>query len=375
MPRKESCVWASDPSREMETRLMPAFLMRSATSFVTRVPLVASAVRRPRPVAYSASSKMSARYSGSPPLSTRMGLPKSAICEMMSSAFFVGRSSGDINSVAVARQWMHRRLQPLVTSQKTSRGVYSFFAACALPLPSVIACFPPPLLRITAPRYVSTIGFYGFGERCVLSQRPVTCVTRGGLRAGRGRTKRLQLVQPVQRRDFEGFRQRRIVEYGVAEILDGSSQRKHCLPDVDDLSGAIADDVHSQQLQACRIEDQLQKSLIVSQHLRFDQFGITGNADLVRDLVTRELLFGRANHRNFRNCVNAVGNQVRRDIAGHAENVATGKPSLLHGRAGQGRKADHIAGGINMRYRGAEVFIDHQLPASVRHQTNRLQIE
>ena len=59
MPRKVSCVAASEPSSEIETRLMPAFLIFSATSLVTRVPLVASAVRRPRLVAYSASWKMS----------------------------------------------------------------------------------------------------------------------------------------------------------------------------------------------------------------------------------------------------------------------------------------------------------------------------
>jgi len=58
-----------------------------------------------------------------------MGLPKSAIWEMMFRAFLVGRSAGDISSVAVARQWIQRRLQPLVTSQKIRRGVYSFLLA------------------------------------------------------------------------------------------------------------------------------------------------------------------------------------------------------------------------------------------------------
>src|SRR5208283_5710162 len=40
---------------------------------------------------------------------------------------------------------MQRRLQPLVTSQKISRGVYSFLpAGCVLPLPCVIVVFSPP---------------------------------------------------------------------------------------------------------------------------------------------------------------------------------------------------------------------------------------
>ena len=54
IPRNESWVAASEPSSEIETRLMPACLIFSATSFVTRVPLVAKATRRPRLVPYSA---------------------------------------------------------------------------------------------------------------------------------------------------------------------------------------------------------------------------------------------------------------------------------------------------------------------------------
>src|ERR1019366_3918795 len=159
MPRNESWVCASDPSSEIETRLIPDCLIFCATSFVTRVPLVASAVRRLRPVAYSASWKISCRYRGSPPLSTRMGLPKSAICEMMSSALSVGRSAGDISSVAVARQWMHRRLQPLVTSQKIRRGVYCLVAAgWVSPLLGLMLLSSPALAEFGS-LYVSTIGF------------------------------------------------------------------------------------------------------------------------------------------------------------------------------------------------------------------------
>jgi hypothetical protein len=34
----------------------------------------------------------------------------------------VERSFGELRSVALARQWMQRRLQPFVNSQKISRG-------------------------------------------------------------------------------------------------------------------------------------------------------------------------------------------------------------------------------------------------------------
>ena len=44
---------------------------------------------------------------------------------MMSSATRVSRSVGELNSVAVARQWIQGRLEPLATSQKIRRGLFS----------------------------------------------------------------------------------------------------------------------------------------------------------------------------------------------------------------------------------------------------------
>lgn len=45
----------------------------------------------------------------------------------------------------------------------------------------------------------------------------------------------LELVQSVQGRDLVCFRQRRIVEHGIAEIFDGPTHRQNSLPDVHDL--------------------------------------------------------------------------------------------------------------------------------------------
>jgi len=43
---------------------------------------------------------------------------------MIAFAVAVERSLGELNSVALARQWMQRRLHPLVSSQKISRGLF-----------------------------------------------------------------------------------------------------------------------------------------------------------------------------------------------------------------------------------------------------------
>src|SRR5664279_1467346 len=113
---------------------------------------------------------MSGRYSGSPPLKTRIGFPNLAIWSMISRALAVGRSWGDINSVAVARQWTHRKLQPLVTSQKINRGLNSWLAAvCALPLPSDMLAL---LVESTFPARLSVLN-----DRIPATQSAVSLIT------------------------------------------------------------------------------------------------------------------------------------------------------------------------------------------------------
>src|SRR5215469_4689605 len=107
----------------------------------------------------------------------RIGFPKAAICLMISSAWLVGRSSGDISSLAMARQWMQRRLQPLVTSQKIRRAWNSFAAPVGeLPLPSAMLA----LLSVSAiPARIHWVNdrILRPGGQCVLSLGPVICVT------------------------------------------------------------------------------------------------------------------------------------------------------------------------------------------------------
>jgi hypothetical protein len=57
---------------------------------------------------------------------------------------------------------------------------------------------------------------------------------------------RLELVQPVQCGDFVGFRQRGIVEDGIAKIFDTCSQGENDLADVNDFCRSIAYRMHSE---------------------------------------------------------------------------------------------------------------------------------
>src|SRR6266852_1269731 len=66
-----------------------------------------------------------------------------------------------------------------------------------------------------------------------------------------------QFVKTVEGGGLVAFRQRRVVEDGVREILDGALKREISLPDVEQLGRASSDDVHAQQLFGIGIENQL----------------------------------------------------------------------------------------------------------------------
>ena len=70
---------------------------------------------------------------------------------------------------------------------------------------------------------------------------------RSSLLCERIRLRPAQFVQAVERRGFVAFRERRIVEHVVDEILDRAFQREDRLPDVKQFASAFADDVHAQQ--------------------------------------------------------------------------------------------------------------------------------
>ncbi len=63
------------------------------------------------------------------------------------------------------------------------------------------------------------------------------------------------------------------------------------------------------------------------------------------------------------NGVNAVGKKGRADFGGGAENVATGDAALFHGRGGERRKADDVAGRVNIGDGGLKVLIDLEFAA------------
>ena len=57
-----------------------------------------------------------------------------------------------------------------------------------------------------------------------------------------------QFVQAVEGGGFVAFGERRIIENGIGEILDGAFERKDCLTDMDKFASAFSDDVHAEKL-------------------------------------------------------------------------------------------------------------------------------
>src|SRR5262245_14853150 len=84
-----------------------------------------------------------------------------------------------------------------------------------------------PSIRVTSsPRQRNAPGFF--------SSRS-TCLIGGGWS---------QLVQAVERRDLVGLGKGGVVEDRVAEVVHLPAQRQHRLPDVHDLGGGFAEDMH-----------------------------------------------------------------------------------------------------------------------------------
>jgi hypothetical protein len=54
-----------------------------------------------------------------------------------------------------------------------------------------------------------------------------------------------QFVQAVEGGGLIAFGERRIIENGIGEILDGAFRRKDCLTDVNKFASAFSNDVHA----------------------------------------------------------------------------------------------------------------------------------
>src|SRR6476620_10024926 len=89
-------------------------------------------------------------------------------------------------------------------------------------------------------------------------------------------------VDAVEGRDLVAFRERRVIEHGVDEVVDRSAERQHRLADVDQLAGTLADNVDAEQLAGLAMKDQLQEPGNVAEDLAAGDLLVARLADLIR---------------------------------------------------------------------------------------------
>src|SRR5215470_5246224 len=104
----------------------------------------------------------------------------------------------------------------------------------------------------------------------------------------------LQPVQPVEPGHLVRLGHRRIVEDGVAEVVDRAAEGEHGLADMDDLGRALAEDVDAEELPGLPVKEDLQETGVDAEHLALGELLELREADLVRHLLLRQLLLGLA---------------------------------------------------------------------------------
>src|SRR6202023_1436576 len=176
-------------------------------------------------------------------------------------------------------------------------------------------------------------------------------------------------------RHFVAFRQGGVVEHRVDEVVDRSAERQHRLTDVDQLARPLADDMDAEQLPGLAVKDQLQQPGDVAEDLAAGDLLVARLADLVGSGGFCQLLFVLADHRDFGDRVDAVGEALGRALRFEPEGVADGEPALLHRGRGECREPDHVADRVNIGQCGSIVLVDGQPPAAVGHEAGFRQVE
>src|SRR5437899_527087 len=106
--------------------------------------------------------------------------------------------------------------------------------------------------------------------------------------------------------------------------------------------------MHADQLQIVLTKEQLKKAIQVADDPATRIFPIVRSSHDVSDALLFERLLRLADHADFGNGVDAVGQERGNRASGEAERVAHRSPRLLHARRGKGGKTDDITRSIDI---------------------------
>src|SRR6266540_898674 len=144
---------------------------------------------------------------------------------------------------------------------------------------------------------------------------------------------RATLAQPVdaiERSRLVTFSQRRVVEHGVDEVINRAAERQDGLPDVNQLAGALADDMNTQERARFGVKDQFQQAGAVAHDLAAGDLAILRLAYLVCNALLGQFFFVAPNRGYFWDGVNTVGKQLGHAVRRNAKRVAGSQTPLLH---------------------------------------------
>src|SRR3984957_21136550 len=116
--------------------------------------------------------------------------------------------------------------------------------------------------------------------------------------------------------------------------------------------------MNAEQLARIAVEQQLQHPGLITDYLSPSDFSIACFADLVRYSGRRQFLFGAAYERDFGHGIDAIREEFDAALKFRAESVRDRHPALFHRSHCKRRKADYVAGRVNVRNFGLKDFVN-----------------
>ena len=152
-------------------------------------------------------------------------------------------------------------------------------------------------------------------------------------------------------------------------------QDHHGLADVQQLGGAVADDVDPQDLAGLAVKNQLEASGGIAADLAAGDLAIIRHADFIGNVFVGELLLGLADEGDFGNGVDPVRIGAPDSISPAVEGARGGDPALFHRDRREARETDDVADGENVRLLGAVIGVHFDAPAVVGFQAGGGEIQ
>ena len=127
---------------------------------------------------------------------------------------------------------------------------------------------------------------------------------------------------------------------------------------MNELARILADDGGAEQALVVAAEDELHESLGLTEDLGARVRTEARLASLARQVLCAGVVFRQADRGDLGNCPDAEGLEARDGLLVlELERVADRHARLLHGRGREPRKADDVAGGVDVRDAGAELVV------------------